>query len=607
MHRSLLHSGSLRSVTVAFVMCTALVAGAPASADDDTPYADPAHRSVDETSLAASSEDSLTVVVVAPLVGPPSTTGRYTAAELAEYTDESGVLTARLDALENHGLVLAVDPMIVASILLLGDAAPSSATTWLDRLDGEPDVLPLLWADADASYAAAATDELPDPGGFPSSGDDAAADPALWDWSGPPLVWPRAGTASRALLKAASRTEPVLLSTDDVTPAPPPQADGNDGDAGGDPAETTDPPSADPPSADPTDSAETTAPATPTEPTQPLEPVEPQLPLSARSHVGKSPVYLALGDESALLEGAASGFSSSQRDGKLRQLRRSLRGVAGEAPGGTVLLALGRNVDYNDEALGTAIDQISALDAVTLGAWSDVETASDRVAVRLQRHRLLADRVAQFRRLAAGIDRVELEASALIDPDPVMRDVRLQAIAQMGNSWLHDPAWADSLAGYENLVSTLSNAVSIEPASDALVIAESVNLPVTISNLFPGPVRVVVGVTADSDRLIIEQPVELEIEAQSQRSAEVRIRAIANGNAQLTIHLSAVDSTPLDSPQVVRVDIQAGWETVGASTLVGVVLLLLGFGIVRSIRGRRRHRFAPAPAENAAAPPEDAR
>jgi hypothetical protein len=51
-------------------------------------------------------------------------------------------------------VAIAIDPMIIASIRVLGTSAPTSAVEWLNRLaSAGNDIFPLGYADADPSLA----------------------------------------------------------------------------------------------------------------------------------------------------------------------------------------------------------------------------------------------------------------------------------------------------------------------------------------------------------------------------------------------------------------------------------------------------------------------
>jgi len=109
---------------------------------------------------AATSPAPVSLAVLVPLTVRPTTTGLIDATALAGYTAPLGVLTRQLDAVIGTPAVIGLDPMIIASIRVLGAAAPTSATSWLERLQASGNqVFALAYADADlAALAQAVTD-----------------------------------------------------------------------------------------------------------------------------------------------------------------------------------------------------------------------------------------------------------------------------------------------------------------------------------------------------------------------------------------------------------------------------------------------------------------
>src|SRR5690606_22917081 len=88
------------------------------------------------------------------IVVAPTTTGLVPAEELAQLTGPTGDLTRQIDAVAGTPVAIALDPQIVASIRVLGAAAPESARQWLARLGALSNEIFLLgYGDADLGAA----------------------------------------------------------------------------------------------------------------------------------------------------------------------------------------------------------------------------------------------------------------------------------------------------------------------------------------------------------------------------------------------------------------------------------------------------------------------
>ncbi|WP_242862949.1 DUF6049 family protein, partial [Curtobacterium luteum] len=92
------------------------------------------------------------VSVAMPITLPHSSSMFVGADELAAATAVDGTLTQQLRAAEGHNVAVGIDPRIIASIRILGENAPSSATAWLQDLeDIRNETFALPWADADVT------------------------------------------------------------------------------------------------------------------------------------------------------------------------------------------------------------------------------------------------------------------------------------------------------------------------------------------------------------------------------------------------------------------------------------------------------------------------
>ena len=103
---------------------------------------------------AAVVETPVEIAIAVPLVVPIGTTGLVTAAELELYTSPTGLLSRQLDAVFDKPVAIAIDPMIIVSIRILGSAAPPSAAAWLERLSrATNETFALPYANSDVTLA----------------------------------------------------------------------------------------------------------------------------------------------------------------------------------------------------------------------------------------------------------------------------------------------------------------------------------------------------------------------------------------------------------------------------------------------------------------------
>ena len=102
----------------------------------------------------ASASDPTSLAIVYPLTVPAESAGIFTAEQLEAWTAPLGLLDRQLDAVDGKQVAIGIDPRIIASIRVLGSAAPASADAWLARLGALPnETFPLAYADADVARA----------------------------------------------------------------------------------------------------------------------------------------------------------------------------------------------------------------------------------------------------------------------------------------------------------------------------------------------------------------------------------------------------------------------------------------------------------------------
>lgn len=142
------------------------------------------------------------------------------------------------------------------------------------------------------------------------------------------------------------------------------------------------------------------------------------------------------------------------------------------------------------------------------------------------------------------------------------------------------------------------------------VVGAEASVPVTVSNDLDRPVEVVVAGRSGSPRLRVLDDVAASVPAGARTQVLVPVEAVGEGDAVLTLQLSAPGGADLGEPVSVPVRVRlewAAWGTAGVAAAGGVVLVA---GLVRSVRSARRRApgegpRSPAPAPGAPPVPHD--
>lgn len=487
---------------------------------------------------------------VAAIATPGESAGFLSADVLARYTAAGGALTRTLDAVAGRPVLLAVDPRVVASIRLLGDDAPADAVVFLDRLLAAPNESFLLpWADADplvtiaaasrpvprpegtgvVTVAPGAVDETPAPSPDPS---DAVTIDELAQWPATlgGIAWAEAG-----LLTAAA--VPVL--SDDGTSV-------------------------------------LIAPGSSLESMAPVQ------------QVGDVRVLRTDDVLSSAARAASLAVSQQRFDHAMARVSAVLASTAAAEPGIPVIIPLER-----DQLAGTGrlLDTIAQTVALP---WATGALASDALS-RSASSSAVVEPTVDDTRVAAARAALEAEAadrafaSIAVTPASITDLRRLELLAALSVGWGDQSV--DALQQFVRESADLQSSVQVVESSTITLLADRASLPVTVQNDLDVAVRVFVKVEPDTTQLrVLDTRVETLVEPRSQTRALVPVESLTNGQVDITVTVRDAGGAIIGNPTRVALNLQAGWETAGTIAMAVALILLLGFGIIRDVRKRRRLR-----------------
>jgi hypothetical protein len=526
------------------------------------------------------------VTVVMPITAPATAAGLIPSADLAAFTAPNGVLTRQLDGLIGHPAVaIGIDPMILASIRVLGTAAPASATQWMLSLSELPnDVFSLGYGDADlagqfqsgltAPLAPTALGYAMDPANFqteptpvgeptatPTTGPDAAtptptpttpAGPVLptldqltaWPYTLRGIAWPAENVVRSADLASlvGNGFGTTILSGDNTNAA---------------------------------DLATTPSSV---------------LPISG----GKA--LVADSGISTALRAAATATDDASWNAAMSQVNAQL-GLVSEDGGGqrSLTVTLGRSWPSS----GTQLER--TLRAIQTSPWTNAVTLP-QVLSSAPTSGLTFTSKAESQARITGIKglldtetRIDDFATILDDPTTMTGQNRAQLLTLLAVSWTEPRNdWTSAVSN--NLRSSFKtlDSVRILPTENVNLVSAQGSIPFTVSNgLKNEAVTIVLSASPSNSRLEIDEDATKRIQPDSRATVLVPVKAkLGNGQVILTLQLLSPTGVKIGTPTAVTVDVHADWEGIGA-LIVGILLVLLfGFGIVRNILRRRRENSA---------------
>lgn len=332
---------------------------------------------------------------------------------------------------------------------------------------------------------------------------------------------------------------------------------------------------------------------------------------------GRTSVPTASGEVTALVPDAAlsAQLTSSQAGSGVAARQRILAELAivsRERPAESRHLLLTVPRDWSPdpavaraqlEALGSApwarlrpvSTLIGAEDAdVARTAASDVATAEGTIT---------GDQVAALER---AVTDVSTFAQVVADPATLVAPVQDAASAAASVAWRADPAGRSAVvAGVVTEVDRIKASVSVVTASNFNIISTGSQIPVQVVNDLDQPVTLRISLDPDDPRLVAETSDPVTIAPGQELREQIAVRAVGSGDVRVTAQVLALDGTVLGSAEPFEVRVRADWENMGTAVVAGLLVLLLGGGIWRTVHRGRSDRRVSADAVGLVEPAED--
>lgn len=163
------------------------------------------------------------------------------------------------------------------------------------------------------------------------------------------------------------------------------------------------------------------------------------------------------------------------------------------------------------------------------------------------------------------------------------------AAAQLSSSaWAYntDSAAAEVFAQFHHRLDTVNRAVGINSPSTINLIDSSAQVPLTLHNPLPVPVRVGLLLTPHSAHLQFEE-VTASLVASRDQVVHVPVKAVGNADVDVLVELYGHTGTVVGSPTMLLVRVRADWEKLGFGTVSAFGLLLFALALVRNYMKRR--------------------
>lgn len=540
------------------------------------------------------------VGVVLPIVTPPGSDGLVAANDLATYTAPNGILTRELDGLVGHTTVtVGIDPMIIASIRILGNAAPATAVEWLTRLADLPNpTFPLTYGDADVAGQIQAG--LPAPLAPTAFG--YAIDPKNFTPAPAPVGQPTTGTPTPAPGAATSTPTPAPTSGP-VLPTIQTLLAWNYTLSGISwPGDKT---------LRHADLAPLAAAGLTTTIVSGSNTNAPALEATPNAAIVSGQDRILASDQaiSEALRQAVSAPSDIAWNAAMSKVNAQLE-LIGQEPGDArrLLVALDRSWPSSGTQLERTLNTLFSSPWAAPATFAAVRGAAPTSGFDLVDAPEVGDRVANIRALVQDEGSLGQFATVLDDPTRLTGRTRAGLLTLLGVSWLNPRAdWNAAVVRERRATVATLHSIHILPTENVNLVSAQGSIPFTVSNELTDDAATIVLTAAPSNsRLEVDQSTTKRILQDSRAAVLIPVKAkVGNGQVVMSLHLYSPTGVPIGDPTSVTVDVHADWEGIGALVFGILLVLLFGFGIVRNIL-RRRSKAAEDDDEGMGGEPEDA-
>lgn len=200
----------------------------------------------------------------------------------------------------------------------------------------------------------------------------------------------------------------------------------------------------------------------------------------------------------------------------------------------------------------------------------------------------------QLDQLDSAVAEVDTFAQVVADPAALVGPVEDAARAATSVAWRTDPARrSTAVAGVVDLADAIRASVSVITAKNFNIISTGSQIPVQVVNTLDQAVTLKIALDTDDPRLVAEKSVTVTIGPGEEAREQIPVRAVGSGDVRVTAQVVTLDGTVLGSAEPFEVRVRADWENMGTAVVAGLLVVLLGGGIWRTVhRGRSDRRVS---------------
>ncbi len=265
----------------------------------------------------------------------------------------------------------------------------------------------------------------------------------------------------------------------------------------------------------------------------------------------------------------------------------------------TIALTLPRNWNPTPEVAHAQLSSLSQLRWLTTHHLSDLvalSTPSSQAytfpdqtdAKHLLSKQVIAD-------VQAALKKVSVFARVVPEPTALTGSLTAAGQALSATAWRSNPTARTQLANeILEQSAAITGAITVDTGSDINLIATGSEIPLTVRNGLDQDVSVLVRLRPDNPRLQATTDVPVTITAGGSQQVRVPVTAVGSGDVTVTVQILTTEHRVAAESGSFTVRVRADWENLGTSVVIGLLAVILGIGVIRTIRrGKSKRRTGP--------------
>lgn len=178
----------------------------------------------------------------------------------------------------------------------------------------------------------------------------------------------------------------------------------------------------------------------------------------------------------------------------------------------------------------------------------------------------------------------------IVQESSVLEDVVNRRIAALISSGWETKARRIAVTEFDSGANAMLSGIVSLDSSTINVISNSTEIPVTVENSLPVTVNVRVKLHSQDPRLTATGSVETRISPGGTSKVLIPVRAFGSANITAQVHITDNEGNKVGTTRDISLRVRANWEDIGTLVFAGFFLLLLIFGLWKSLRRGRRSR-----------------